>query len=75
MACAPIKPKALLAASCLRKVQISLSKPTAVLVGNPSWSVRATVPIHAPQRPVASSFHPPLNGAQSHSKTPRHVTL
>ncbi len=35
MACAPMKPKALLAASCLRKVQISLSKPTAVLLAIP----------------------------------------
>ena len=44
-------------------------------VGNLSWSVRATLPIHAPQWPIAGSFQPPLDGAQSHSETPRHATL
>jgi hypothetical protein len=45
------------------------------LVCDSSWSVRASLPIHAPQRPVPSSIQPPLDGTQSHPKKPRHLAL
>jgi hypothetical protein len=45
------------------------------LVCDSSRSVRTSLPIYAPQRPVASSIQPPLDGTQGHPKTPRHMAL
>ena len=45
------------------------------LVCDSSRSVRASVPIHAPQRPIGSSIQPPLDGAQSYPKAPRRLSL
>src|SRR6202030_1369879 len=44
------------------------------LVSHSSWSVRTSPPIHACQRPLTSPIQPTLHRAQSHAKTPRHLS-
>lgn len=45
------------------------------LIGDSSWSVRASLPIHARQRLVAGSIQPSRYRAQSHPQTPRRLAL